>query len=228
MMRLLNYFVNLQYRVPTQYIIEGIFVSETSTTSATYDQIAAEYAACWADKADAMVTARQRFAARLAPGARVLDVGCGPGRDTAELRMLGLNACGFDRSRGMLAQARQRGRLPLLLGDMRRLPVPDGALDGLWCCAAFLHIPKRDGPAVLHEFRRVLRHDGTLYLSVKQGDGERWHAKEYGLQRFFAYYQPDELDALLASAGFAIAECWADADSLGRPEAWLSRIAVRQ
>ena len=203
-------------------------MTETSTTSATYDQIAADYAACWAGKADALVTARQRFAARLAPGARVLDVGCGPGRDTAELRMLGLNAVGFDRSRGMVVQARQRGELPLLLGDMRCLPVPDGALDGLWCCAAFLHIPKRDGLAVLHEFRRALRRGGILYLSVKQGDGERWHAGEYGLQRFFAYYQPGELDALLGEAGFAIAESWTDADSLGRPEAWLNRIAARE
>ncbi len=201
-------------------------MTETSTTSATYDQIAADYAACWADKADPMVAARQRFAARLAPGARVLDVGCGPGRDTAELRALGLSACGVDRSRGMLAQARQRGQLPLMLGDMRHLPVPDGALDALWCCAAFLHIPKRDSPAVLHEFRRALRHGGTLYLSVKQGDGERWHSSEYGLQRFFAFYQPGELDELLSSAGFAIAESWTDADSLGRPEAWLSRIAA--
>jgi ubiquinone/menaquinone biosynthesis C-methylase UbiE len=174
-----------------------------------------------------MVTARQRFVARLAPGARVLDAGCGPGRDTAELRMLGLNACGIDRSRGMLAQARQRGQLPLLLGDRRRLPMPDSVLDGLWCCAAFLHIPKRDGLAVLREFRRALRPGGVLYLSVKQGDGERWHAGEYGLQRFFAYYQPGELDALLGESGFAIAESWADADSLGRAEAWLSRIAAR-
>jgi len=201
-------------------------MSETSTTSATYDQIAADYASRWAGKADAMVTARQRFAARLAPGARVLDVGCGPGHDTAELRLLGLNAVGFDRSRGMLAQARQRGQLPLLLGDMRQLPVPDGALDGLWCCAAFLHIPKRDGLAVLREFRRSLRRAGTLYLSVKHGNGERWHAGEFGLRRFFVYYRPDELDALLHSAGFAIAESWADADSQGRPEAWLSRIAA--
>jgi len=42
------------------------------------------------------------------------------------------------------------------------------------------------------------------------------------------YYQPGELDALLSSAGFAIAERWAEADSLGRPEAWLSRIAARE
>lgn len=199
-------------------------MTETATTSATYDQIAGEYAAR-PGLADVMDATRRRFAARLAPGARVLDVGCGPGHDTAALRELGLYVVGLDRSRGMLAQARTRGPLPLMLGDMRQLPVPDGTLDGLWCCAAFLHIPKRDGSMVLREFQRALRPDGTLYLSVKQGDGERWHTDSAGLHRFFAYYHPDELDALLISAGFTIAESWAEADSIGRPEAWLSRIA---
>src|SRR5262245_715403 len=128
-------------------------MTETRTTSATYDQIAADYASqAW--RADALAEARRRFVAPLAQGARVLDVGCGPAHDTARLRELGLRAVGFDRSRGMLAQARnphpparspaaagegESGVLPLLLGDMRQMPVRSGALDGLWVCASFLH-----------------------------------------------------------------------------------------
>jgi ubiquinone/menaquinone biosynthesis C-methylase UbiE len=202
-------------------------MTETEITSAAYDQIAAGYAATWAGRADPMAAARARFAARLASGARAIDVGCGPGRDLAALRELGLRVSGFDRSRGMLAQACQRGALPLLRGDMRALPVRAGALGGLWCCAALLHIPKRDSRAVLAEFWRVLRPGGVLYVSVKHGEGERWHADGDEQRRYFVFYQPAELDELLTSGGFAIAERWTDADSLGRPEAWLNRIAVR-
>src|SRR5689334_20509677 len=111
-------------------------MTETHTTSATYDRIAADYAA-QAGRNDALADSRRRFAARLAVGARVLDIGCGPAHDTVGLRDLGLRAAGIDRSRGMLAQAPVA--VPLLLGDMRRLPVRDGALDGLWVCASFLH-----------------------------------------------------------------------------------------
>ena len=197
-------------------------MTETATTSATYDQIAADYAT-QAGRSDALAESRRRFAARLAAGARVLDVGCGPAHDTAGLRELGLRAAGFDRSRGMLAQA--HGDLPLLLGDMRYIPVRAGALDGLWVCASFLHIPKRDAPAVLRELRRALRPGGVLFISVKRGRDERWIAHGAGGQRFFAFYQEDELDTLLAAAGFAVREGWLDADQLGRPEPWIVRLA---
>jgi ubiquinone/menaquinone biosynthesis C-methylase UbiE len=201
-------------------------MTETRITSATYDQIAADYAARspGADP-NTLATIRQRFTALLAPGARVLDVGCGPGWEAARLRDLGLRAYGLDRSRGMLAEARGL-RLPLMLADMRALPLPGSSLDGLWVSASFLHIPKRDGPAVLREFRRVLRPGGALYIGVKEGDEERWVEQRRGHQRFFAFYQPEELDALLATHGFAVIECWLDADSLGRPERWINRIAT--
>ena len=199
-------------------------MTETATTSATYDQIAGEYAAR-PGLGDTMDATRRRFAARLAPGARVLDVGCGPGHDTAALRALGLRVVGLDRSRGMLAQARQRGALPLMLGDMRHLPAPDAMLDGIWACASFLHIPMRDAPAVLREFHRALRPGGVLYIGVKRGDGERWVEHESGRRRFFMFYREDQLDALLRSTGFAIREGWASVDSRGRPEDWIGRLA---
>jgi ubiquinone/menaquinone biosynthesis C-methylase UbiE len=197
-------------------------MTETATTSATYDHIAADYAA-QSGRNDALAESRRRFAARLVAGARVLDVGCGPMHDTAGLRALGLRAAGIDRSRGMLAQA--PSELPLLLGDMRRLPVRDEALDGLWVCASFLHIPKRDAPAVLAELRRTLRPGGVLFISIKRGQGQRWIAHGAGGQRFFVFYQEDELDSLLADAGFTVRESWLDADHLGRPEPWIARLA---
>jgi hypothetical protein len=64
-----------------------------------------------------------------------------------------------------------------------------------------------------------------LYISVKVGEGERWIAQSGGPERFFAFYQEDELDALLASASFTPRESWLDADSIGRPDAWIGRLA---
>lgn len=199
-------------------------MSETTATGATYDRIAADYAARWSSPA-MLAEARARFAARVAPGGRVLDIGCGPGWDTARLRELGLRVCGVDYSRGMLAQARLRGGLPLARTDMRRLPVRAAAMDGLWVCASFLHIPRRDGPATLREFHATLRPGGVLYIGVKCGDGERWIGGESGQPRFFTFYREDQIDALLGAAGFTVCEGWIGDDALGR-EPWINRLAL--
>jgi ubiquinone/menaquinone biosynthesis C-methylase UbiE len=201
-------------------------MTETTTTSATYDRIAPNYAAQWSDKVAILARQRAQFMALLPPHARVLDVGCGPGHDAAQFRSHGLRACGLDRSRGMLREAQARAALPLLLGDMRCLPFADGTFDGLWVSASFLHIPKRDNLAVLCEMRRVLRPDGVLYIGVKQGHGERYVSDKEGQQRFFVFYQDDELDALLEHAGFVVRVRRRDDDTLGR-EPWLNRFVEK-
>ena len=201
---------------------------ETETTTATYDEIAGAYAARWA-RGETLAGARSRFVASLAPGARVLDVGCGPGHDAACLRALGLRAYGVDRSRGMLREARRR-QVPIVQGDMRQLPVADARLDGLWVSASLLHIPKRDVPGVLAEFRRVLPPGGVLYLGVKAGQGEGWfEAAQYerggARQRFFAFYTEAELDELLERAGFAVTDGWLDEAPSQR---WIARLCRRE
>ena len=79
------------------------------------------------------------------------------------------------------------------------------------------------GPDVLGELRRVLRPGGLLYMSVKEGDGERWVEYSTGRQRFFAFYQEPELDDLLAEAGFTVRAGWLNP---GQPERWIARLAV--
>ena len=59
------------------------------------------------------------------PGARILDLACGPGRHAAELERLGGRVVGFDLSRAMLRRARERTDAALVRGDMRALPFRD-------------------------------------------------------------------------------------------------------
>jgi SAM-dependent methyltransferase len=133
----------------------------------------------------------------------------------------------MDLSARMLAQARQQGATgPLVQADMTRLPLRPGSVDGLWLCASLLHVPKRGAPAVLAGLARALRDGGTLALTVKQGDGERW--TQTGGWRFFAYWQPDELDATLATAGLRVRWRQTSPDQPGRSQSWLNRVATRE
>ena len=190
-----------------------------------YDLIAARFAAANATMPADLARAAARLAELVAPGARVLDLGCGAGRDLAWLERLGLSPVGVDLSGGMLAEARQRTRAPLLQMDMRDLGFADGQFEAIWCCASLLHLSRSEAPAALGEMRRVLAPRGILFLAVQEGAGEGWERAPYGeVDRFFARYSQAEVAGLLAQSGFSVLE-WGASRSEGR--AWLRAIARR-
>ena len=170
---------------------------------------------------------RERFEALLPAGGRVLDLGCGSGWAARRLRASGLRAVGLDRSAGRLARARAGDRpTPLVLGDMRALPIALGSVDGVWACASLLHLPKADLPSALTAIHAVLRPSGALYLSLKAGAGEAWSMRG-GAPRFFAYYADAELDRLLDAARFQVVDGWTDPAPPEDPtHPWLNRLAT--
>jgi len=120
----------------------------------------------------------------LAPGARVLDVGCGSGRHTAAAyRLPGARVVGVDVALPDLAAARERlrlharlnahggGRWDLCAADGLALPFADGRFD-LVVCAEVLEPGRADGP-VRAELARVLRPGGHLAVSVPRRGPER-------------------------------------------------------
>lgn len=140
-------------------------------------------------------------------GDRVLDVGCGPGSDAAVFAGAGLDVVGVDLTQSFLAAARESADGGFLRGDMRSLPVATDSVDGVWCCAALLHLPKADAPAAVREFERVLRDDGVCFCSLKRGGAAGFEPDDDhgdGDERFFARYARDEAAALFAAAGFDV------------------------
>lgn len=191
-------------------------------TIQTYDAIAAEFARdTWNIR---LARALDSFARYLIPAARVLDLGCGPGRDIEWLRARGYRTTGADLSLGMLREARARVGGALMCGDMRALSCAPQSFDGVWLCAALLHLPRVDAPRALAEARRVLHAMRPLYVAAQQGEGEQW--SEARGARFFAYYQPDELAALIRLAGFDIQELWINRDESRPGINWINLIAV--
>jgi ADP-ribose pyrophosphatase YjhB (NUDIX family)/ubiquinone/menaquinone biosynthesis C-methylase UbiE len=202
-------------------------------TIAAYDIIAKCFADRWFDlRLEEPMT---RFAGRLGPRARVLDVGCGPGRDVAWLSELGFDAGGVDLSFGMLQEARVRGvGVPLIQADMRHLPFRRGSFDGLWVCASLLHIPKEQAGGVLRELSRVV-YPGHIYLAVKRGEGRHsdahsdgtaeWVEDDEGHRFFTAYYTPSEIQLLVERNGFQVLHCWEEADQSGRSHPWINVLA---
>jgi ubiquinone/menaquinone biosynthesis C-methylase UbiE len=194
----------------------------------TYRHIAAAYAQAQQNR-EQMNTQIEKFAALLPPGALVLDVGCGPGADTAVLRTThNLSAIGLDYSPEMMLAGRDDlgNQVPFVQADMRQLPV-GGGVGGLWVCASLLHLAREEVLPTLHEFHRVLQPGGILYLSVKLGDGAAWVTNPYdpAHQRFFTYWQPETLDILLETAAFHIVAGWLET---GQRDTWVVRYARKE
>lgn len=108
----------------------------------------------------------RRLASWIPAGTRVLEAGCGSGRVLAFLKEAGARVVGVDFAAGALAESRRRRPdLPVLAGDVTRLPFPDGAFDRVVSLGVVEHF--EEGPvAVLREHRRVLAPDGILLLAV--------------------------------------------------------------
>lgn len=97
---------------------------------------------------------------RLPKGARVLDLACGTGDLCRESTRQGLRATGFDFAYEMLRAARTD--VPLAQADIMRLPVRDGAADGITCGFALRNVVELR--ALILEMARVLRPGGRIAL----------------------------------------------------------------
>src|SRR5262245_11152044 len=109
-----------------------------------YDQIAELYASRNNAMAGNLLALAERLRRHVGPAGRIIDLGCGAGRDMAWFESQGQRVTGADLSAGMLAQARRIADGDLLMMDMRRLAFRPASFDGVWCCAAILHLPKRE------------------------------------------------------------------------------------
>ncbi len=170
------------------------------------------------------------FASRVVAPRRVLDLGCGPGRDIDYLAQLGCWGVGLDLSPGMLVEARRRfPAAPLVQADLRSVPLADGTFDGVWACASLLHLPRCQLPIALAQIARLLkRPGGVLYLALKDGQGEQWLADHKGHRRLFSFYQFSEVATSLHQAKFQIVEGWVDPDQAGRDRSWINVVAQMQ
>lgn len=183
---------------------------------ATYDLVADRYADHFSDELDGKPFDRDlltRFVSsqlgdrdRTGP---ICDLGCGPGHVGAFLAQHGANVFGLDLSLGMLTQCRRNSpTMPLSQGDMTSLGVLDGAVSGIVCFYALIHIPRSRVGEVLDELRRVLVAGGSLLLAVHGGTGTL-HATEM-LDRpanlHATLFTRAELVGLLDRAGFDVVE----------------------
>ena len=186
-----------------------------------YDRNAEEFAA-GTENAD-MQELRGRFLKYLNPGAKILDAGCGSGRDALAFLKAGYEVDAFDGSAQMCRIASERTGISVRQLRFEEVEGED-EYDGIWACASLLHVHAKDLPAVLKRLYKLLKRGGVLYVSFKYGSGER----EKG-DRYFHDLTESECRDLLAGAGFSEMEILVTGDvRAGRQdEKWVNAYAQK-
>jgi 2-polyprenyl-3-methyl-5-hydroxy-6-metoxy-1,4-benzoquinol methylase len=84
----------------------------------------------------------------LPPGARILDAGCGSGRDVKAFSEMGFDVEAFDASVELVELARQLSGKPVAQMRFQDVDVVE-RYDGIWCCASLLHVSEAELPGVM-------------------------------------------------------------------------------
>lgn len=167
----------------------------------------------------------QKFLSLLPKGGRILDVGCGSGRDLRIFKRLGFDCIGIDPSSNLAHIAHEYSGCEIILAGVENLDFKS-CFDGVWACASLLHLPRHHFSSALNRILIALKPAGVLFISMQQGAGE-FVAPD---GRFYSRYSSPELNELVADAGFVVLEEWVtdDAQQKSRAISWINILARRR
>ena len=157
----------------------------------------------------------ERLTQGLPPSARVLDLGCGPGEQSAWLSGRS-RTIGVDLSRAQLALARAHApAATFLLADMCSLWFRPASFDAIAAIYSIIHVPRGEHERLLRNLRAFLKPGGRLFavLGAQAWEGSEANWLDLGAEMFWSHFDADAGLALLRGAGFTIAHSAIEPDS---------------
>lgn len=211
--------------------LHDVRAASARATVAAYDVSAGPYRDGTLVMPDSVRAVLARFVSAVPEGARILEIGSGPGRDAQALEASGLNVRRTDITNGfvrmMLDEGYDADLIDPLVDDLTDPKSPHEPYDGVWASACLLHVARADLPSVLTRLAAATREGGALHLSLKEGDGEEWstHGNVTGPRRF-VYWRAEPLRTALEEAGWSVLESGCG-DGL-RGDRWIDVLARRR
>ncbi len=156
----------------------------------------------------------------LPPGASLLDVGCGSGRDLLWFKNKGFQVTGLERSPGLARLARRNAGCQVIEADFETFDFSALAFDAILASGAFVHIPHERLEGVIGSIRRALVPNGLFYLSLKKGKG----AETDGTGRTFYLWQASDLRQIFDRLGLAVLNSAKSESALNSKDLWLGYV----
>jgi SAM-dependent methyltransferase len=175
-------------------------------TKDSYQVTAAEYATNVLELAP--LASIKHFMGMLPPNPHIIDIGCGSGRDAKIFTSMEAKVVGIDFCPNLIEIAKAHAPLAdFHLMNIETMAVTPSFFDGAWAACSLAHLSKASFPAVLKDIYTMLKNKGYFYLALKQGEGEGLEIdKRYEghVEKFWAYYEYEELKNFLEEAQFKV------------------------
>ncbi len=177
------------------------------TTLNTYSQIAQPYSDEYYDYFKNNLEHLKPFINGLPEGGKVLDAGSGPGGVAEYFATQGFEVVGVDNVPEMISLARKKvPSVEFREMDIRQLDFPKNSFDGIISEYSIIHIPRADIQNTLQGFHRVLKQGGLLYVSLFEGDEERYIDEPFkpSEKAFWNFIPAKVFEEILIQAGFNV------------------------
>jgi len=160
------------------------------------------------------------FSEYLKKGDRVLDAGCGSGRDSKYFKEKGYDVEAFDVCEELTLLATDFSGITVDVKRFEELDV-DSYYDGIWCCASLLHVPYARMVDVFTRLRNACKDRGIIYMSFKYGQNERVQ----GGRHFTDLDEFRLMKIVENTSGLIIRKVWNTSDQReDRKELWINTI----
>ncbi|MCK9191016.1 MAG: class I SAM-dependent methyltransferase [Sphaerochaetaceae bacterium] len=161
------------------------------------------------------------FLKNLNEGDRILDAGCGSGRDSLQFKKLGFNVEAFDISEKMVEAATDLTGIAVRRQSFLDIEYKE-EFDAVWACASLLHVNRKMLPEAFKKLHEALKKDGIMYCSFKLREQD--YIKD---GRSFTCFNEIDLNRFIKKLGiFEILQIYVTHDSRvdRKNELWINTI----
>ena len=160
------------------------------------------------------------FVQLLPPQPRILDIGCGSGRDLLWLKKRGFEPTGFELSASLVKLARSHTGCPVIEGDLEAFDFSMGSWNAVMLVGSLVHIPHLRFLSTIQKILSGFSSPCVMLLTLKEGDG-KIHCAD---GRTFYLWNDQVLREIFARLNLAIASFFRNASAIGSKEPWLGYV----
>lgn len=167
----------------------------------------------------------EQFLPHVPKRGKILDAGCGSGRDSKSFLDLGYEVTSLDANESLAKLAEEYLGQKVVVATFDSFEAAPGTFDAIWACASLLHVPINKLPMTFNHLSQVLKSGGVFYCSFKYGDIEQVRNG-----RLFSDLNETKLANILISSPLCISQTWVTSDARpGREsEKWLNAILTKK